>query len=289
MRVLILGGTGMLGHKLYQHLDDAFVTVRSQPRDLQRLGLYCPDQIVAGVQATDIGSVERAIDRVGPDAVVNCIGIVKQHPLASDPAACTAINAEFPHLAARACRERGVRFVHVSTDCVFDGQKGNYNEQDSPNATDIYGQTKALGEVTGKALTLRTSIVGREIANGTGFVEWFLSNRGGSVKGFTNAVFSGVTTQELSRVIANVLHDHPTLTGLYHVASTPIDKCSLAKLLNERFETKTAIEPDGALRLDRSLDGALFCERTGYVAPAWTAMAAEMASDPTPYDNWKTL
>jgi dTDP-4-dehydrorhamnose reductase len=278
----------MLGHKLVQTLRapiEAVCTVRRLD-GLQRFGFYCPDAVVPGVDAFDLPSVERAVERVKPQAVVNCIGIVKQHALAEAPIASLTVNALFPHRLNEVCARHGARLVHVSTDCVFDGARGTYKESDVTDASDLYGRTKALGELTDGAVTLRTSIIGRELSTKTGLVEWFLSKRGGRVGGFTNARFSGLTTTELSRVVARVLLEHEGLTGLWHVASEPISKHDLLRKLNDGFGTRTEIAADGSVRIDRTLDGSAFQRKTGYVAPGWDAMVAEMAADPTPYDTW---
>ncbi len=291
MRVLVLGGTGMLGHKLVQCLPapiEAYATVRTNPERLQKFGFYCPDHVVPRVDANDFSSIERAFNLVEPDAVVNCIGIVKQHALAKDPIATLTVNALLPHRLNGLCRDNNARLVHVSTDCVFDGTKGDYTEDDSTTAEDLYGRTKALGEVTdGPGLTLRTSIIGRELVCGTGLVEWFLSQKGGSVRGFRQARFSGLTTQELANVVAKVLLEHRELTGLWQVAGEPIDKNSLLNLLNESFKSRTEIVADNSVRVDRALDGAAFRSATGYAAPCWKTMVARLAADPTPYDSWR--
>ena len=282
----------MLGHKLCQRLPEpieAYVTVRSEPAGLQRFGFYCPDRTVLGVDARDLATVERAIELVRPQAVVNCIGIVKQHASAQDPVAAIEVNSLFPHRLNALCGKHGARLIHVSTDCVFSGLRGGYREGDPADARDLYGRSKALGEVCdGTAVTLRTSIIGRELTGTQGLVEWFLSNRHGRVKGYSRARFSGVTTDELSNVVANVILEHEGLRGLWQVASQPIDKSALLGLLNLSFRAEAEIVMDETVAVDRTLDGTAFAEETGYVSPGWPQMVAAMASDPTPYDKWKT-
>ena len=288
MRVLVLGA-GMLGHKLWQQASrqvEAWVTVRRQTPTLAAAALGPADRIVPGVDAREPRSLDAVLDQVAPDAVVNCIGIVKQLAAAKDPIESIAINALHPHVLARACAARRVRLVHVSTDCVFDGARGGYRESDPSNATDLYGRSKALGEVIGPGcLTIRTSIIGRELTGTSGLVEWFLSRRGGSADGYAGAVFSGWTTTALSAVLLRVLLEHPTLEGLYHVAAAPIDKLQLLRLLDQAYGAGVAITPRDEPRIDRSLDGARFRAATGLDAPSWPAMIAEMAADPTPYDR----
>lgn len=283
MRILVLGGTGMLGHKLTQVLsetDEAWTSVRCDAADLERFGFYDLGRVIGRVDAFDFATVENAIDLVQPDAVVNCIGMVKQQAQGQDPIACITLNALLPHQIAGACRARGARLIHISTDCVFSGRRGGYSESDLGDAEDVYGQTKQLGEVaTPGSLTLRTSIIGRELESRQGLVEWFLSNAGGRVKGFRRAIFSGFTTEELSRIIHQVLHRHADLEGLYQVSSDPIDKFSLLCLVRDAFGVEVEIVPDEGLVIDRSLDSTRFRQATGYVPPSWEDMIRKLASE----------
>ncbi|MBM4149637.1 MAG: SDR family oxidoreductase [Lentisphaerae bacterium] len=288
MKVLVLGVTGMLGHKACQVLSRGFdvtAAMRGAPEGLSA-GVLDSVAKVSGVDAGDEASLSSVLDRVRPDAVVNCIGVVKQLKEGKDPETCVRINSLYPHVLHRLCRARGVRLVHVSTDCVFSGRKGAYRESDPSDAEDVYGRSKFLGEVAGPgAVTLRTSIIGRELSVERGLVEWFLSQRGRKVKGFTKAVFSGLTTLELSKVIRRVLADWVELEGLYHVAAEPVTKFDLLKLIRDVYRLDVEIEPDDSLACDRSLDGSRFREATGYVAPSWPEMIRAMAEDPTPYEE----
>jgi dTDP-4-dehydrorhamnose reductase len=281
----------MLGHKLYQTMAEplnAWTSVRGNPRDLARYSFYCPDRVIGDIDVANECQVRRAMDIVRPNAVVNCVGLIKQHPAAQEPDACITINALLPHRLANICTEYSARFVHVSTDCVFDGTKGNYKETDLTNAEDLYGRTKALGETkASNAITLRTSIIGRELNSSFGLVDWFLAQKNAGVQGFTQAKFSGFTTRELSRVISKVLIEHADLTGLYQVSSEPIDKYSLLNLIRDSYGLKTPITPSDDLRIDRSLDSSLFRSVTGYRPPAWPEMIRKMCADPTPYDTWR--
>ncbi|MEZ5290845.1 MAG: SDR family oxidoreductase [Vicinamibacterales bacterium] len=245
-----------------------------------------PDRVVAGVDVHRPDTLEAALDRVRPDAVVNCVGVVKQLAAAKDPVESIAINALHPHVLGRLCAARGIRFLHVSTDCVFDGARGGYTEFDPPNASDLYGRSKALGEVTGAgSLTIRTSIIGRELAGASGLVEWFLSRRGSTADGYAGAVFSGFTTIALSEIVLTILADHPGLEGLYHVSADPLDKLTLLGLLNDAFGAGVTIARKDEPRIDRSLDSTRFRQATGFTPPAWPDMIAALAADPTPYDR----
>ena len=293
MRVLILGGCGMLGHKLCQVASDRMettATVRETRPAAKALGFPRQIQVLGGVKATDPASVERAVDSTRPDVVVNCIGIVKQSPLAQDAIASITVNALFPHQLACICRKSGARLIHLSTDCVFSGRKGHYVEDDASDAEDLYGRSKFLGE-TGEpdAITLRTSMIGRELHGANGLVEWFLSQKGRSIRGFRRSIFSGFTTMALSKIILDVVIPHPALTGVWHVAAEPISKYELLSIINDAYDLGVAIEADGAVVCDRSLDGERFRRATGLVSPSWKAMIEEMYHDPTPYEQLRRL
>jgi dTDP-4-dehydrorhamnose reductase len=217
--------------------------------------------------------------------VVNAIGIVKQLPEGKIPTRSIAINALFPHLVNDLCRASGSRLVQVSTDCVFSGNRGNYVETDVPDATDLYGRTKLLGEPVDSpvALTLRTSIIGRELGSRHGLVEWFLGQAGGRVKGFAGVIFSGLTTSSLSELIADLIEDHPGLTGLWHVGSEPISKFELLTQLDRAFGTGTEVVREADPRSDRSLDSRRFWGATGLQRPSWDVMIDGLRTDKTPY------
>lgn len=289
MRLLVVGGAGMLGHKLWQagsRVMDTWATVRQVTPALAALGLGDPARTIAGVDVHRPETLDAALDRAQPDAVVNCVGVVKQLAAAKDPVESVAINSLYPHVLARACVARNIRLVHISTDCVFDGARGHYREDDAPNATDLYGRSKALGEVTAPGcLTVRTSIIGRELAGASGLVEWFLTRRAAAADGYSRAIFSGFTTTALSAVLLRVLADHPGLQGLYHVSADPIDKHTLLHLLNRAYGAGVTITDRDQPRIDRSLDSTRFRAATGLAPASWDEMMAGLAADDTPYDT----
>jgi len=287
MRVLILGAGGMLGHKVWEVFRDRF-DCRAAVRTRLPLALFDDARVISGFDATNFDAVARLIAATKPDVVVNCIGVVKQLAAAHDPIASITLNALFPHIVARACAEAGARMIHISTDCVFAGTRGHYREDDVPDASDLYGRSKLLGEVTDGALTIRTSIIGRELRTSNGLVEWFLSNRGGSVRGFTNAIFSGVTTATLARILADVIERHPDLDGLYHVAGAAISKYDLLMMLNAATGAGVTITPDDSFVIDRSLDATRFQTATGLQPPEWPEMIAALAAESPHYELWRT-
>jgi dTDP-4-dehydrorhamnose reductase len=291
-RVLVLGGTGMLGHavwRTFRERFDTFVTLRSRLREYEPLGLFDADRAIEGVDGYSVESIARAFERARPSVVVNCIGLVKQLAEANDAVASVTINALLPHRVAELCRRTGARLIQISTDCVFSGTAGGYRESDPADADDLYGRTKRLGEVTdGTALTIRTSIIGRELRSTTGLVEWMLSRRGGRIDGFTQAIFSGMTTMTLARALSDVVEHHASLSGLYHVASQRISKRDLLVRLDEAFGTGITIVPSDRVRIDRSLDGSRFAAATGLAIPDWPAMIRELAADAARYETWRT-
>jgi len=289
MIVLILGGSGMLGHKLWQVLSgpfDTYVTVRRDSGSYERYGLFAAGGSIDKVSAEDFESVIRAVDRVRPTVVVNCIGIVKQAEAAGDPVASIEVNSLLPHRLARLCVSRGIRLIHISTDCVFSGRKGNYKEEDSPDAEDLYGRTKLLGEVGEEGcLTIRTSMIGRELESSHGLVEWFLAQEGKSVKGYKRAFFSGFTTNALAGIIGGIIDEHPNLHGVWHVASEPINKYDLLTMVKQVYGLSIVIEADDTVVVDRSLNGERFGKATGFISPSWPDMLEEMYRDTTPYSE----
>lgn len=290
MRLLILGGGGMLGHKLWQACRDRFdtsVTVRGPAASYRRYGLFDERRLIPGVDAGDFDSVVRAVASARPHAVVNCIGIVKQLAAAQDPVQSLSVNALFPHRVAALCGAAGARFVHISTDCVFAGTRGQYRESDAQDATDLYGRSKGLGEVGAPGLTLRTSIIGRELSGANGLVEWFLANRGRAVHGYTRAFFSGLTTAALAGLIADTLDGHPALAGLWHVAADPVSKYDLLVMLRDTLAVPIDILPRHEPAVDRTLDGSRFAAATQLRIPGWPEMVRGLADDPTPYDDWR--
>lgn len=290
MRILILGGAGMLGHKLWQCFRtqyDAWVTVRSSFRSYERYGLFDRDRLLTGVDAFDFDAVVRVFASVRPDAVINCIGVIKQLATAKDPLISLTVNSLFPHRLANLCRMAGTRLLHISTDCVFSGRKGRYTEADVSDAEDLYGRSKFLGEVDGPGcLTLRTSIIGRELNTGHGLVGWFLKQRGSSVHGYQKAIYTGFTTLALAQVIGDVLDRHPDLQGLWQVSSNPINKFDLLSLVNDVYGLGIRVQPDNEFVCDRSLDSSRFRTATGIEPPSWREMIEGMHRDQTPYDAW---
>lgn len=274
MKVLILGITGMLGHVLFEQLSrhdelEVYGTVRSANKLSRPFFAERAAGIIEGVDGLEFDTIQSAVEAVKPHRVINAIGIVKQLPAARDPLLAIPVNALLPHKLARLCAAGGSRLIHISTDCVFSGQKGNYTETDFADAGDLYGRTKYLGEVDyPHCVTMRTSIIGHELNSRRGLVEWFLSQEG-SVRGYTGAVYSGLPTVELARVIAEYVIPDGGLSGLYHVASPPVTKFNLLSLIAQKYNKDITIEAWDEVQTDLSLEASGFKQATGYDAPSW--------------------
>jgi dTDP-4-dehydrorhamnose reductase len=295
-RILVLGGEGMLGHKMFQRLRERFpgarCTIRGSRADdaLRRIDLFLGPDIVEQVDVMREDPFRRTLEQLRPDVVVNCVGVIKQRSEAKDPIPSITINALLPHRLAEMVRRWNGRLVHFSTDCVFSGRRGGYSEDDQSDAEDLYGRTKFLGEVTApNALTLRTSIIGRELFEHRSLLDWFLQQRHGRVRGFTRVLYSGVTTNHLADVVGDVIERFPGLNGLYQIASRTISKYDLLCLLREAYRLEIEIVPDQDQVCDRSLKGDRFSAATGYACPAWGELIRQLAADPTPYHDWVTL
>lgn len=306
MKILILGATGMLGSALvryfaYQPHIELLATARQDgSRVASALGV--PASCISGnthlsveslcalsamtvfsclhsndPMSPDSRSLLRVIVDFAPDVVINAVGVIKQSESAKDPLQVVPLNTLLPHFLARITQGLGARLIHISTDCVFSGNKGLYTEADAADATDLYGRSKYMGEVRNQrhVLTLRTSIIGHEPWRKASLLEWFLA-QSGSTPGYRRAVFSGLPTVELARVIGQNVLSAPALHGLYHVAAEPIDKHKLLQLIAQQYEKKIAIEPADEPVIDRSLDATRFFKATGYQAPAWPELIRRM-------------
>lgn len=280
MKILVLGASGMLGNAMLRTLAptqglDVWGTARSA-NVLKRFDAPLGKRIVTGVDVESIDGLMALLTDIRPSVVINCIGLVKQLAQADDPLQALPINSLLPHRLARLCGLMGARLVHISTDCVFNGSKGNYRESDPSDAEDLYGRSKLLGEVSyPHTITLRTSIIGHELGSAHGLVGWFLTQQG-KVSGYRRAIFSGLPTVELSRIVRDCVLPNPALSGLYHVAAKPIAKYELLKLIGAAYGKDTVVEPDDRLVIDRSLNAERFHDATGYVAPPWPELITKM-------------
>lgn len=278
--VLVLGATGTFGHVAFRLLAESpgyrvVGTIRAAV-SASGLPVHLHDRLITGIDAENPDRLAEVISSVRPAVVINAIGIVKQAAQAADPLRTLPLNSMLPHRLVRLCELAGARLIHISTDCVFAGTKGRYLESDPVDAQDLYGRSKSLGEVDAPhAITLRTSYIGHELRTHHGLIEWFLAQTG-PVRGFRHAVFSGVPTIELARIIRDIVLPRPQLHGLYHVAAAPIAKYDLLQLVAAAYGRSTVINPDDSFAIDRSLDAGRFRDATGYEAAPWPDLIAAM-------------
>ncbi len=280
MKILVFGASGMIGSAMFRVLSaktgwQVWGTLRSA--DVKR---FFPedqrDKLAAGVDVEKNDALVRLFARVQPDVVVNCIGLTKHHKEADDPLLALPLNALLPHRMVNLCAVTGARLIHVSTDCVFAGTKGNYLESDAPDAGDVYGKSKHLGEVDyPHAITLRTSTIGHELQSVYGLLEWFLSQQG-SCKGFNRAIFSGLPNTVFAQVVRDVVIPRPDLHGLYHVGAAPIGKYELLKLIANVYGKQIDIVRDDEFSIDRSLNSTRFGHATGYKSVGWPELIQAM-------------
>lgn len=280
MKILVLGASGMLGNAVMRVLGEmadwqVYGTVRSEG-GARLLPAAISARLILGVDVEQIDALIGVFARIQPNVVINCIGLVKQLAEADDPLLALPINAMLPHRLARLCEAVGARLVHVSTDCVFSGDKGAYLESDTSDARDLYGRSKYLGEVAyPHTITLRTSIIGHELRSAHGLVGWFLSQQG-RCNGYTRAIFSGLPTVALAQIIRDVVIPKRDMSGVFHVAAQPISKYDLLKLIAAVYGKAIDIVPSEAVVINRSLDATRFREATGYVAPTWPLLIETM-------------
>ena len=290
MKILILGGGGMLGHKLLQCWEKKFdvrSTVRSDYTKYRQFEFFDVNRIVENVEVENLQIIEKTINEIRPNVIVNAVGIIKQLPSAKNVVKTLQINSIFPHQLAELGEKYSARLITISTDCVFSGTKGNYTEADIPDAPDLYGKSKGLGEVTGEnCLTLRTSIIGRELNGAHSLVEWFLSNQGKTVKGYVNAIYTGFPTVVFADIIADLIENHPNLSGLYQVSSEPINKYELLKIIRDAYQADIRIEPFEEFVIDRSLDSTKFRDAVGFKPLEWHKMVEIMAADNAIYKKF---
>lgn len=280
IRLLVLGGTGMLGSTLVRELGraseiDLYATVRdvaSLPADMRN----ALDGRVLELQVLDDARRRQVLEAVLPDVVVNAIGVVKQAPEVTDHVATVRVNSLLPHELAIECQAVGARLVHVSTDCVFSGKRGLYRETDTPDPVDFYGRSKLVGEVGGPHLTLRTSIIGAELKRHSSLLGWFLAQDGQVVRGFDRAIYSGVTTVEFARFLREVVLEAPALRGLYQLSSDPISKYDLLHLVADVYGWTGQIVRDEDFVCDRSMSGERLAAATGYRPPPWPEMITRL-------------
>ncbi|MDP2173419.1 MAG: SDR family oxidoreductase [Candidatus Cloacimonadaceae bacterium] len=285
MRILILGATGLIGHKLWEKLpqrfDDVFCTIRRDKADLTQVGIYDSSRVIDKVDILRFDALEGLLQAINPDVVINCVGITKRKREINDIEYAIRVNSLFPHQLALWVIRNNKRLIHFSTDCVFNGALGNYSEESATTAEDTYGKTKALGELRyPHTLTIRSSFIGRELENGSELLEWFLAQNCTAIKGFQHAMYSGVSTLFMAKVIGDIVEYHPELHGLYQLATdSPISKYDLLCIAKQAFKKKIEIEIENQFININTLVGEKLKAILGYSAPSWIDMMNEIATE----------
>ena len=280
MKILVLGTSGMIGHAMFRILTqskqlEVWGTVRGSA-DKQHFNDLMQSRIVVSGDIERRETLPRILGSIKPEVVINCVGLTKHRPTSEDPVASITMNALFPHWLSDQCVAARARLIHVSTDCVFSGSRGSYSEIDTPDASDIYGRTKQLGEVDyPQTVTLRTSTIGHELQSSYGLLNWFLSQKG-SCKGFARAKFSGLSNIEFACVVRDYVITKPNLRGVYHVGGESINKYDLLCMIADIYGNKNIVMRDEDFVIDRTLDSSRFNTATGYLAPNWYEMIKHM-------------
>ena len=251
---------------------DLHFTTRGLDNPNKSFGTHHP-----GFDAYKPDTIHALIHQLSPKEIVNCVGLIKQRPEGKDPVACIKINSLLPHLLAQSAKSINARVITFGTDCIFSGRDGNYGDDSVSDAEDIYGKSKFVGELTeAPGLTIRSSIIGPELGSQLSLFEWFRANKGGTVKGFTGAMYSGLTTLEMGRLVSKLIFEQPELFGRWTVASPTISKFELLEIINNVFKLGIKIIPESDFKCDRSLNGSRFTKETGYAAPSWQTMIQDL-------------
>lgn len=282
MKILIFGASGMIGHHVWYKLNKEFPgqvygTVRKKVSEYEKYGFFCPEKLISSIDVVDFEHVINTLNKINPDVVINCVGITLRKPEIKDLDYCLKVNSLFPQKLGRWASEKNKRLIHLSTDCVFSGKDSFYTENSIPDADDIYGRTKFLGEVLGShSLTIRCPLIGREIEGKTELIEWFFKQKDLTIKGFSKAIYSGLTTAEFSRELIKIIKNYTSLTGLIQISSDPISKYELLKQLNEISQNNCKLLIDDSYATNKSLNSEKYRQLTGYVSPCWKSMLEEL-------------
>jgi dTDP-4-dehydrorhamnose reductase len=294
MKILILGAEGMLGHKLFEVLSSSYpetygaISGKVNDHIYKQISMFQTERIIPDVNAMEFEQIESIIKNVNPDIVINCLRVTTHNNTALSAIKNITVNSVLPQQLLKVTYNRGCRLIHYSSDCVFDGKLGMYSEDDIPNAIHMYGRTRLLGEVCADhALVLRGSVIGQELMNHNSLLDWFLRKKGGDIKGFSRAIYSGLSSIETAKVTSLILSNKQSLTGLYNIASDPISKYDLLNLAKKSFAVDVKIKRDNSFKIDRSLNPNKFNKEMNYIAPSWALMMKELATESNKYIKWE--
>lgn len=290
MRILILGVSGLIGHKLFQKLKQRFGDVHGTLHGdgilFEKYNLFSGPEIHKNISVQDFETLTKLLNRLDPDVVLNCAGITKRRPEINDPLTAISVNSLFPHKLAKWAKENGKRVIHFSTDCVFDGSQGDYTEDSETTAKDSYGRTKALGEIRyDHTLTIRSSFVGQELAVHSELLGWFLQQRGKVIKGFTNARYSGISTIEMARIVGDIIESYPEISDLHQLSiEEPVSKYELLCMARDAYGVEVEIVPDNEFEIKPTLNSSKLRSKMPILLPSWPEMMAGLAAESDMYD-----
>jgi dTDP-4-dehydrorhamnose reductase len=285
MRILILGGNGMIGHKMYQIISkenpDTWVTLRNKLNTYQYSFLYDNEKVIDLLDLTKFDTLLHQLNKINPDVIINACGITIRRGVNQVISNTIILNSALPHFLNEWVTRNNKRLIHFSTDCVFSGKKGNYEDYDLTDSTDIYGLTKSLGEVkdSNYTITLRGSMIGRELENKTELFEWFLKQHSNKINGFSEVIYSGITTVKMAEIVLNIIYNFPNLSGLFNVSSKFISKFDLLKLCNDYFKVNALIKKDSSYASNKNLISNRFFDELKIVQPEWTDLIKQLEKD----------
>ena len=291
MRILILGGNGMIGHKMYQMIskvnEDTWVTLRNDLSTYKFSDIYNHEKVIDNIDLSDFKKMLNTLNEIKPDIILNACGITIRRGVEKIKSDTILLNSVLPHILNEWVTLNNKKLIHFSTDCVFSGKKGNYSDSDIKDANDLYGTTKSLGEIIDSkfTITLRGSMIGRELEYKTELFEWFLKQSGKNIKGFDEVIYSGITNVKMGEIVLRVINYYPNLSGIYNVSSKPITKFDLLKLCNVYFGINSIIEMDNSYTNNKNLISDKFFNEIGIEQPNWNDLIRQLKDDCLIYNN----
>lgn len=285
-----MGISGMIGHKMFQVLNKnfpqaVFATTRTHQKELSEI-LSIESPKLFDLELTNQNQIQAVLEKVKPSVVINCTGITIRKLKTETPETVYAVNSVAPKIISFWCEQNNAKYIHFSTDCVFDGAKGSYSETDCPTATDLYGRSKYLGEIQSpSSLILRVPVIGRELFSKTELLEWFLSQKNKKISGYSEVYYSGMTTTRLAEEVTHLIKNFPELRGLYHISTEKISKYDLLVQLNQVFKNQTEITKDSSRKSDKSLACDKYMAKTKFTKPSWKQMLPEIYNENDFYER----
>ena len=276
-KILILGSTGMMGSTISRLIkNDKRFKILCTYKDYHKIKLIkLQKNQKKKLNVFDFNELKRIIFRFKPDFIINCVGLIKQLSNKKNINKIKFLNTNLPKKLSIIAKNKNFKIIHLSTDCVFSGKKGNYKESDKCDAIDLYGISKFKGEVDSKfVLNIRTSIIGHELTSSNSLLNWFLNQK--EINGFKKAFFSGLTTLELSKIIINeIIEKNKIINGLFHISGPRISKLNLLKIVKRIYKKKTIINIDNSFKIDRSLNSNKFTKLINIKKKSWPNMIKE--------------